>query len=98
MSTTTNILGYLWGSTQLQAAFIDFAEKKGDPTPSLHEMFQELVRGMSIVHRDWYVVTVSDTGPQFALVEHTPEDWDREVAAMNQDIADMVAKRLLGDV
>ena len=36
MSTTINILEYLWGSPQLQAAFIDFAEKKGDPMPSLH--------------------------------------------------------------
>lgn len=96
MSTTTTILGYLWDSPQLQDAFIEYAHKTDAGMPSLHEMFSELTASMSRNHYDWFQVTADENGPRFVLVEHTREEWTQIIHAMNQDIADRVAKRLLG--
>jgi hypothetical protein len=82
----------------LQAAFLDFAEQKDEGTPSLHHMFSEITQSMSRNHYDWFEVGYTlDGEPKFLLVEHTHEEWDQIISAMNQDIANRIAKRLLGD-
>lgn len=97
MSTTMTILDYLWDSPQLQAAFIEYADKTDAGMPSLHSMFSDLTAAMSRNHYDWFEVgVVLDGSPEFRMITHTRQEWEQIIQAMNQDIADRVAKRLLG--
>ena len=98
MSTTINILGYLWGSPQLQAAFMDYADAHDAGVPSMHSMFSDLTGAMNRNHVDWFQVTVDETGPVMTMIEHTRHEWDHIIHAMNQDIANKVSKRLLDGI
>jgi len=98
VSTAITILEYLWGSPQLQDAFIDYAQKTDAGMPSLHSMFSDLTASMTRNHYDWFQVTADEQGAQFRLIEHTRHEWDHIIQAMNQDIADRVSKTLLNGV